>query len=144
MKLYNILQDIILEEISKDQELINEGVLEDIKAAMEKSVYIRFKYKDEKGVITNRYGVVDKEGTSLANNGVIRFWQTGGSTTNSKGREDGGQIGYKLFRIDRIIPNSIELTNMKSYSPIKPAGIKYNPNGDRKMRGAITVANYKN
>ena len=143
MKLYNIFKDIILEEISKEQKLINEGVLEDIKAAMEKSVYIRFKYKDENGVVTNRYGTIDKEGTSLANNGVIRFWQTGGATTNSKNRQDGGQIGYKLFRIDRIIPNSVELTNMKSYTPIKPAGMVYNPTGDKKMKGAITIANYK-
>jgi hypothetical protein len=142
MKLYNIFQDIILEGVSKE-ELINEGLLDDIKAAMETSVYIWFKYKDDDGVITDRYGVIDKQGSSLANNGVIRCWQTGGSTTNSKKRQDGGRIGWKLFRIDRIIPNSIKLTNMKSDKPIQSPGITYNATGDKKMKGAIAIANYK-
>lgn len=142
MKLYNIFQDIILEEISKDQELINEGVLEDIKAAMEKSVYVWFKYKTDDGVITDRYGHIDKEGNSLANNGSFRFWQAGGKSTNTKNRKDGGVSGSKLFNIDKIIPNSIRLTNMVANEPISP-GLPYNQTGDKKMKGAITIANYK-
>ena len=141
MKLYNLFQDIILEEISKEQNLINEGVFEDIKAAMEKSVYVWFKYKTDDGVITDRYGVIDKEGTSLADNKVFRFWQVGGASTNTKRRPDGGRVGSKLFDINKVIPNSVRLTNMKANSPISP-GVKYNPTGDRKMKGAITIANY--
>jgi|688.fasta_scaffold945622_2 hypothetical protein len=139
MKLYNIFQDIILEEISKDQELINEGTLEDIKSAMENTVYIWFKYKTADGAITDRYVMLDKLGTSLANNGVVRLWQTGGQTTKTK--TNGGVNGWKLFRIDRIIPGSIKPTNMKYREPVR-SGEPYNTNGDRKMKGAVTVANY--
>lgn len=140
MKLYNIFQDIILEEISKDQELINEGVLEDIKAAMGNTTYVWFKYKDTNGSITDRYVMLDKLGTSLANNHVVRLWQTGGQTTNTK--KNGGVTGWKLFRLDRIVPGSIKPTNMKYYEPIKSSE-PYNTTGDKKMKGAITVANYK-
>lgn len=140
MKLYNIFQDIILEEISKDQELINEGVLEDIKSAMENAVYIWFKYKTEDGRITDRYVMLDKLGTSLANNKVVRLWQTGGQTTKTK--KNGGVNGWKLFRLDRIIPGSVKSTNMKYYEPIR-SGEPYNATGDKKMIGAVTTANYK-
>ena len=140
MKLYNLFQDIILEEISKDQTLINEGTLEDIKSVMEKTVYVWFKYKTADGRITDRYVMLDKLGTSLANNQVVRLWQTGGQTTNTK--KNGAVSGWKLFRLDRIIPGSIKPTNMKYYEPIRSSE-PYNTNGDRKMKGAITVANYK-
>lgn len=142
MKLYNIFQDIILEEISKDQSLINEGLLEDIKSAMEKSVYVWFKYKTDDGVITDRYGHIDKEGTTLVDNGCFRFWQAGGKSTNTKKRSDGGVAGSKIFNISKVIPNSVRLTNMKADKPISP-GVPYNPNGDKKMKGAITISNYK-
>lgn len=140
MKLYNILQDIILEEISKDQQLINEGVLEDIKSAMGNTVYVWFKYKTEDGRITDRYVMLDKLGTSLANNKVVRLWQTGGQTTKTK--KNGSINGWKLFRLDRIIPGSIKPTNMKYYEPVR-SGQPYNATGDKKMIGAIDIANYK-
>ena len=139
MKLYNIFQDIILEEISKDQTLINEGVLEDIKSAMQNTVYVWFKYKTADGAITDRYVMLDKLGTSLANNSVVRLWQTGGQTTKTK--TNGSVSGWKLFRLDRIIPGSIKPTNMKYREPAR-SGEPYNTNGDRKMKGAVTVANY--
>lgn len=140
MKLYNILQDIILEEISKDQQLINEGVLEDIKSAMGNTVYVWFKYKTEDGRITDRYVMLDKLGTSLANNKVVRLWQTGGQTTKTK--KNGGVNGWKLFRLDRIIPGSVRPTNMKYYQPIRSSE-PYNATGDKKMIGAVDTANYK-
>jgi hypothetical protein len=140
MKLYNILQDIILEEISKDQQLINEGVLEDIKSAMGNTVYVWFKYKTEDGRITDRYVMLDKLGTSLANNKVVRLWQTGGQTTKTK--KNGSVNGWKLFRLDRIIPGSVKPTNMKYYEPVR-SGQPYNTTGDKKMIGAVDTANYK-
>jgi hypothetical protein len=140
LKLYNILQDIILEEISKDQQLINEGVLEDIKSAMGNTVYVWFKYKTEDGRITDRYVMLDKLGTSLANNKVVRLWQTGGQTTKTK--KNGSINGWKLFRLDRIIPGSVKPTNMKYYEPVR-SGQPYNATGDKKMIGAVDTANYK-
>jgi hypothetical protein len=140
MKLYNIFKNIILEEISKDQELINEGVLEDIKSAMENTVYVWFKYKTANGKITDRYVMLDKLGTSLANNAVVRLWQTGGQTTKTK--KNGKVYGWKLFRLDRIIPNSVKPTSMKFNEPISSEE-KYNVSGDKKMKGAVTISNYK-
>ncbi len=140
MKLYNIFQEVILEETSKHQHLINEGVTEELLAAMKDTVYIWFKYQTNDGRITDRYVMVDKMGSSLANNGVIRAWQTAGQTTKTK--KNGAVTGWKLFRIDRIIPGSVKPTNMKYYKPISSTE-PYNTSGDRKMIGSITTANYK-
>jgi hypothetical protein len=141
MKLYNIYQDIILEEISKEQLLINEGVIEDIKKALDKPVFVRFKYQTEDGVITNRYVRLDKKGTSLAGNSVVRLWQVGGQTTKTK--KNGKVVGYKLFRVDRIIPGSVELTNMSITEPVITPEQPYNATGDKLMRNVDQFANYK-
>ena len=121
-------------------QLINEGVLEDIKSAMGNTVYVWFKYKTEDGRITDRYVMLDKLGTSLANNKVVRLWQTGGQTTKTK--KNGSINGWKLFRLDRIIPGSVKPTNMKYYEPVR-SGQPYNATGDKKMIGAVDTANYK-
>ncbi len=140
MKLYNIFQDIILEEISKEQLLINEGVIEDIKKAMENAVFISFKYQTKNGVITDRYVRLDKLGTSLAGNTIIRLWQVGGKTTKTK--KNGRVEGWKTFRVDRIIPGSIKMTTMKFYEPVKSSE-PYNPTGDKLMRNVTQIANYR-
>ncbi len=254
MKLYKLYNDIIIEEVSNlKKKLLNEGVLEDLKHAMENTYNVWFKYKTEDGTITDRYVQLDKLGTSLANNEIVRLWQIGGKTTNTKNKitEDeiddinniendlrfndktddesnntnvtntnndidntndinlnndidnkndinlnnnnvntkkdniinydktnnvgddkttktdfkdksnytinksidnnkSGNIsnknvwGWKTFRVDRIIPGSIKPTKMKYYKPIKDINSPYNPNGDKLMKGNITVANYKN
>ncbi len=141
MKLYNIFQDIILEEISKEQLLINEDVIEDIKKILNNPVFVRFKYQTEDGVITKRYVRLDKEGTSLTGNEVIRLWQVGGQTTQTK--KNGRVEGYKLFRVDRIIPGSIELTKVRITEPVRTPEQPYNPTGDKLMRNVKQIANYK-
>lgn len=141
MKLYNIFQDIILEEISKEQLLINEGVIDDIKKVLDKPVFVKFKYQTKNGVTTNRYVRLDKMGTSLAGNAVIRLWQVGGQTTKTK--KNGRVEGYKLFRVDRIIPGSVELTNVSITEPVRTPEQPYNPTGDKSMRNVRQIANYK-
>jgi hypothetical protein len=39
MKLYNIFQEVILEESSKEQHLLNEGVIEELLSAMKDTIY---------------------------------------------------------------------------------------------------------
>jgi len=138
MKLYNIFEDIILEEQEK---LLTEGVLEDIKKAMESSYNVWLKYRTKNGKVTDRYIEINKLGTSLANNAVIRLYQKGGQTT---GKE---RYGWKLFRLDRIIPGSVRPTNNVNYRAVGElpsySGPTYNKTGDRSMTGAITTANYK-
>lgn len=137
MKLYNIFEEIILE-----QQLLIEGVLEDIKKAMEGSYDIWLKYRTEDGKTTDRYIEIDKMGTSLAGNSVIRLYQKGGQTTGNN------KYGWKLFRLDRIVPGSIRPTNKKNYRSVGEipsyTGPQYNKTGDKLMKGVITKTNYKN
>jgi hypothetical protein len=140
MKLYNIFENIILEEIHKEQQLINEGVIDELLSVMKDSVYVWFKYRTEDGKITDRYVALDKMGTTIKNNKAVRLWQTAGQTTKTK--KNGGITGWKLFRVDRIIPGSIRPTKMAIYEPIR-SNEPYNATGDKLMRGSITIANYK-
>ena len=139
MKLYNIFQDIILEEITRELEKLNEGAFEDIAKVMENPVFISFKYETKKG-ITNRYVRLDKMGTSLAGNKILRLWQVGGGTTKTK--KNGKVEGWKTFRIDKIVPGSIKLTNMRFYSPVQSPE-PYNATGDKLMIGSIQTVKFK-
>jgi hypothetical protein len=141
MKLYNIFKDIILEEISKEQSLLNEGNIEDINKAMDNTVYVWFKYQDKNGLTTDRYGAIDKLGTSKSGNLIFRFWQTAGKT--AKNKKNNKVEGSKTFRVDRIVPGSIKLTNMKYNVNMFNTLGSYNPTGDKLMTGNITIANYK-
>jgi hypothetical protein len=138
MKLYNIFQEIILEE---QKHLLVEGVLEDIKKGMEGSYDIWLKYKTPNGTVTDRYIELDKMGTSLAGNSVVRLYQKGGQTTGKN------NYGWKMFRLDRIVPGSIRPTNKTNYRSVGEipsyTGPKYNKTGDKLMKGVITKANYK-
>jgi hypothetical protein len=141
MKLYNIYQNIILEEIFNKLSLLNEGVIEDIDSVIKQPVYVWLKYKTDDGVITDRYCVIDAYGPD---DKKIRIWQTAGKSTNTKNKTDGGITGYKTLDVDKIIPNSIRLTKMVAYEPIKPSGIDYNETGDRSIKGRVIKANYRN
>lgn len=138
MKLYNIFENIILEE---EKKLLIEGALEDIKKAMEGSYNVWLKYRTEDGKVTDRYIEINKIGTSLANNSVIRLYQKGGQTTGK------GIYGWKLFRLDRIITGSIIPTNTTNYRAVGEipsyTGPTYNKTGDKSMIGKITTTNYK-
>ena len=138
MKLYNIFQEVILEE---KQHLLIEGVIEDIKKAMDGSYDIWLKYRTEDGKTTDRYIELDKIGTSLAGNSVVRLYQKGGQTTGKN------KYGWKLFRLDRIIPGSIRPTNKVNYRSVGEipsyTGPKYNKTGDKLMKGTVTKVNFK-
>ena len=141
-----IFNNIILEE---ERKIINENVLSDIKSAMDNSYDVWLKYKDDKGNITDRYIEINKKGTSIANNEIIRLYQKGGGTMNTMGRNNAKDsiYGWKTFRVDRIIPGSIRPTNKINYKAVGELpsydGPPYNKDGDKLMRGAITKTNYK-
>jgi hypothetical protein len=145
MRLYNIFNDVILEYETNNRRLLVEGVLEDIKTAMDGSYDIWLKYQTPDGEITDRYIEINKMGTSLANNDVIRLYQKGGKSTNTKGVDN--RFGWKLFRLDRIVPGSIRPTNKINYTSVGElpsyTGPKYNKTGDKLMKGNISVTNYK-
>lgn len=146
LNLYNIFNDIILEESGS---LINENVFSDIKSAMDNSYDIWLKYKTEDGKITDRYIEINKKGTSFKGNDMIRVYQKGGGTTNTMGRQDSKNslYGWKTLRIDRIIPGSIRPTNKINYRAVGELpsydGPPYNKTGDKLMKGNITKTDYK-
>lgn len=143
MKLYNLYNDLILEEID-NAKLLNENVIDDIRAAMEGKYNVWIKYEDANG-ITDRYIQIHQLGTSKAGNAMISAYQIGGRTAKSKVNSQ--PTGWKQFRLDKIVPNSIRPTGMKYDRPISDlpsygSGPKFNPD-NRNMVGNIMNVKFK-
>jgi hypothetical protein len=142
MKLYNIYQEIILEEIAKEF-ILTEDVMGDLKKAMSDKYNIWIKYKEEDGTVTDRYLQVYDLGNSKGGNEMISAYQLGGKTNMSK--KSSKPYGWKQFLLDKIVSNSIKpvgvfytqpVSDIKSYG----AGPKYNKNGNKNIVGGITGA----
>ena len=142
MKLYNIYQDIILEEIGKEF-ILTEAAVDDIKKAMDDKYNIWIKYKEENGNVTDRYIQVYDLGNSKKSNQMISAYQLGGKTNKSK--KNSAPYGWKQFLLDKIVPNSVKpvgvfytapVSDLKSYG----AGPKYNASGNKNIVGPITGA----
>lgn len=129
MKLYNLYQEVILEETQKKLSLLTEAISDgQVKAAIEGKYNVRIKYRDyEDGrPPSSRYVQIYVLGTTTAGNEAIRAFQINGwsKTTPKHG-------AWKIFRLDRI--ESIEKTNMKWYNPVSdydPSIPSYNQAGD--------------
>ena len=118
MKLYSLLENIILEVASSSE----------IEDAIEKHRTCRVYYEgDETQIKGWRWIEPYVYGDSLAGNPIIRVYQIQGVT-------DTEQPGWKTFRADKI--TSWVRTPKMFFVPISDriGGIpKYNPNGDRSM-----------
>lgn len=130
MKLYNIFQELIFEEISKKISL-NESVSSDeIKAAIDGKYNVNILYRDfEDQPPSKRYIQVYAFAKTKAGNDAIRAYQIFGGS--KKGNKNGF---WKIFRLDRIegwYPTNVKwsqpVSNLDSSIP------KYNVNGDRSM-----------
>ena len=133
LKLYKILEDIIIEE----SRLLNESVSKDeINTALDLRKRVKISYLGEKEVKpSTRYIDVYAYGRSKAGNDVIRVYQTFGFTTTER--------GWKLLRVDRIL--NWEQTNAwVSYRSISknPDIPNRNPNGDDSMIAVYKVAQF--
>lgn len=150
MKLYNIYESIIIEEIGLDgkgdklgdnaklePETLN--VRDAILAAIDGKYNIWFKYNEDDGTITERYVQVYPLGLTRLDNEAINVYQIGGETNKSK--PNNTNYGFKSFRLDKIVPGSVTKYGkgkggiMKFNKPISDlpsygAGPKYNPNPD--------------
>ena len=131
MKLYNIFQELIFEEIAKKKLFLNESVSSDeVKAAIDGNYNVNILYRDyEDQPPSKRYIQVYAFAKTKAGNDAIRAYQIfGGSKTGDKN-------GYwKIFRLDRI--EGWYPTNMKWIKPVSDLDSsipKYNTNGDRSM-----------
>lgn len=129
MKLYNIFEEVILEEIKKNSQLITEGVSEDaVKAAIRDKVNVNILYQDyEDQPPSKRYIQVYNFASTKANNDAIRAYQiSGGSKTKPS--------AWKIFLLDKIVgwyPTRMKWQNpVSDYDATIPA---YNQLGDRTM-----------
>lgn len=110
MKLYNLYQNIILEEIIKMMQL-NEAVSpNDIDNVLDgdpnrqgKFYHVSFDYKDNDGNVSNRWVQIFQKNMSTANNGLIDAFQVSrDGNSSSPTNEEHSPTGWKKFRLDRM------------------------------------------
>jgi hypothetical protein len=146
MKLYNLFEDIIFEEIGKTKGLITEGVSEDeVIKAMDGQYNVKIMYRGE-GETTPQPRTIQVYvyGQLQSGDYGIRAYQVDGYSRK------GNQHDWKILRLDRI--SSWTPTKMKWNKAISDYNLelddmskggnvgKYNPNGDKKGN---FIAEYK-
>lgn len=164
MKLYNLYEEVIFEEIEKHRKLLTEGVADDeliraIEGEKDKNgnkywYNYNIEYRDNPDTPpSKRYIQIYVYGEQPNGHYSIRAYQIKGGSASNKPSE------WKIFRVDKIV--SLKKTNMKWNKPIstysahtdekgeqadmnveKPHGYigKYNQNGDNKgnkQRGVV-------
>jgi hypothetical protein len=139
MKLYNLFEELILEEINRNHQLITEGVsIEDVKAAIDGKYNVNILYRDfEDAPPSKRYIQVYNLAKTKAGNEAIRAYQIFGAS--KRGNKHGF---WKIFRLDRIegwYPTRVKW--LKPVSDLSPSIPKYNTTGDRSMSQVIYKAN---
>jgi hypothetical protein len=142
MKLYNIFKSVILEE---QKQLLTENVRDEILKAIDSKYNLWFKYKDDDNTVTDRYVQIYDLGMSANNNEMISAYQLGGNIKPSK--VGNKAYGWKQFRLDKIIDGSIKPVRVTYKQPVSDlpsygAGPKFNPSGNKNMRGNITKVNF--
>lgn len=127
MKLYNLFQEVILE--NSNPQIISESVSDnEIIKAIDGKYNVNIKYQDYKNQPpSTRYIQIYSLGVLSNGLKAIRAYQiAGGSKTKPNG-------AWKIFRLDRIV--GLFPTNMKFFKPISnysPEIGVFNPNGDKK------------
>jgi hypothetical protein len=121
MKLYNLLKNIILENVSKS----------DIEFAMDRRRLVSLRYDDNEdpGGKGQRWIEIYAYGSSLANNDIIRVYQVGGDTKTI-------QPGWKTFRTDRMMDFRVLGGTFDNPRPL------FNPNGDRSMSRVYKITQF--
>lgn len=139
MKLYNIFESLILEEIVKNSKVITEGVSnDDVNAAINGKYNVNILYRDYEGQEpSKRYIQVYNLSKTKGGNDAIRAYQIfGGSKTTPK------TGAWKIFRLDRIegwFPTKVRWE--KPVSDLDSSIPKYNTNGDRTMAQVMNKVN---
>ena len=139
MKLYNLFQEVILEEIERQKSLMTESVsFDEVKAAIDGKYNVNILYRDYEGQPpSKRYIQVYNLSKTKSGNDAIRTYQIVGAS------KQGNNNGFwKIFRLDRIegwFPTKMKWN--KPISDIEPTVPKYNAGGDRTMSSVIYKAN---
>lgn len=139
MKLYNLLEEVILEEIERNRTLLTEGVsFDDVKAAIDGKYNVNILYRDfEDQPPSKRYIQVYNLAKTKSGNDAIRAYQIFGAS--KKGNKNGF---WKIFRLDRIegwFPTKVKW--VKPVSDSNPSIPKYNAAGDRSMSTVLHKVN---
>ena len=139
MKLYNLFEEIILEEIERNRTLLTEGAsFDDVKAAIDGKYNVNILYRDyEDQPPSKRYIQVYNLAKTKSGNDAIRAYQIFGAS-----KKENKNGFWKIFRLDRIegwFPTKVRWA--RPVSDIEPNVPKYNANGDRSMSSVIYKAN---
>jgi len=123
MKLYNIVESLILEVASRG----------DIMGGMQQRRIMELYYDDDEdpGGKGRRWIQMYCDGTSKAGNDVVRVYQVGGDTKTM-------QPGWKLFRVDRM--NNLRKLG-GTFNESKPL---FNPTGDKDMINIYYITQFDN
>jgi hypothetical protein len=123
MKLYNLYQNVILEDIIRLTQLNEDVSPNDVDGVLNgdngKFYHVSFLYKDEKGNLSNRWVQLYQRNISTANNGLIDAFQVSrdGKTSglNSRTGKEENFTGWRKFRLDRI--SEFKVSKVPFYQP---------------------------
>jgi len=139
MKLYNLFENVIFEEIQKARQILTEAIsIADVEKAIDGKYNVKIKYKDSEDELpSDRYIQVYNLSKTKAGNLAIRAYQISGG---SKGGDAKGF--WKIFRLDKIegwTPTQARWKNpVSDFDPRIP---KYNADGDKSMSSVLHKVN---
>jgi predicted DNA-binding transcriptional regulator YafY len=136
MKLYNLFEELILEEVERGRFLL-ESVSEDkVKAAIDGKYNVNILYRDfENAPPSKRYIQVYQYGITKAGNRAIRAYQIFGASKTSNPSD------WKIFRLDRIegwFPTKVKW--VKPVSDFDSSIARYNKDGDNSFSQVLSKA----
>lgn len=139
MKLYNLFEQVIFEEIEKNRRLISEGVSsDDVRAAIDGKYNVNILYRDyEDQPPSKRYIQVYNLSKTKGGNDAIRAYQIFGAS-----KRDNKNGFWKIFRLDRIegwFPTKVKWS--EPVSDLDSSIPKYNSTGDRSMSSVAYKVN---
>lgn len=143
LKLYNIFEELILEETEKNRQIISEGVSSDaIVDAINNKYNVNILYRDYEDQPPSKryiqvYNFAKTKGNKTGGNDAIRAYQIFGGSKTEKN-------GWKIFRLDRIegwFPTKVKFA--KPVSNLDPSIPQYNANGDKSMQQIYNKVSFK-
>lgn len=125
-----ILEQLLYEEVAQDKVIL----------AVKKRHEVSFKYDSDDGDPRGKKERITVQpvalGTTKSGNPCFRAYQVNGSSESAEKRE--GQIpGWRLFLLDRVVPNTWRDTGKVFNEPPM-----YNPNGDKTMAEVMVQADF--
>ena len=127
MKLYNLYEELILEEVERNLLLLESVSENDVKAAIDGKYNVNILYRDYEGTPpSKRYIQIYQYGYTKAGNKAIRAYQIFGGSKQAE------KNGWRIFRLDRI--EGLFKTKVKWAKPVSDLDSsipKYNKDGDR-------------